>query len=302
MENELNQVKLIIFYSLIGGENYNGLLDTLNAMGYRNLSDHELAVLLKTIKFYLQFRNNHREPASFNLLLKILLDMFAMINESISIEYTTVNYRIFNNSFTPYLNYNYNQLSQLLNEDGNSYIINSNPNRLPVFNQFPLNQVYLTALDNYLEHFEGNESESDSDEEMVPVQPIQVNPNQIIILNNPNPDDIPSTEASLSGPCVVCQLHDTGQGWCRVDCGGGHVGHCSCFNIWRNTHTTTIDFETNDELENVGFHNECPICRGTITSMVHIPQPPNTSFGKRKKEVLNLISLEKDIKYLNKLK
>ena len=164
MENELNQVKLIIFYSLIGGENYNGLLDTLNAMGYRNLSDHELAVLLKTIKFYLQFRNNHRELASFNLLLKILLDMFAMINESISIEYTTVNYRIFNNSFTPYLNYNYNQLSQLLNEDGNSYIINSNPNRLPVFNQFPLNQVYLTALDNYLEHIEGP-VDSDSDEE-----------------------------------------------------------------------------------------------------------------------------------------
>jgi len=297
MENPLNQVKLIIFYSLINGENYNGLLDTLNAMGYE-LSDHESAVLIKTIKFYLQFRIHHREPASFNLHLKILLDMFNMINQSISISYIAVNHTIYNNSFRPYLNYNYNQLSQLLNAD--SFILTNRPDwqvRAP----FPLNQIYLTALDNYLVNFEDNES--DSDEEMVPVQPIQVNPNQIIILNNP--DLIPPTEASLTGPCVVCQLHDTGQGWCRVDCGGGHVGHCSCFTRWRNTHTTTIDFETNDELENVAFHNECPICRGIITNMVHIPQPPNVvAFGKRKKEnkTLNLISLEKDIKYLNKLK
>ena len=274
---------LLIFHSLINGENYNVELNSLKDI----ISKKKFMALISTIECYFVFISGYNGRVSFNLYLTILLDMFDIFNQIVNVNYeglinSTINFR-------NYLRYTDDRF--ILN-------VNFNVNR-QVNAPVALEQIYSDELNEYVDSYEGPVN-SDSDEEIVPVQSIQVNPNQIIILNNP--DDIPSTEASLSGPCVVCQLHDTGQGWCRVDCGGGHVGHCSCFNIWRNTHTTTIDFETNDELENVGFHNECPICRGTITSMVHIPQPPNTSFGKRKKETLNLISLEKDIKYLNKLK
>ena len=276
----MDEVKLIVFISLLRGENYNEFIISLNNMGFQ-VSNIQLLTLIKTIKYFLLFRNNHSAPIHFKLQLKILLDIYNLIESNYFINFTTVNHNIYNNSYRPYLSYNNNQLIQLLHNEHRDYFITSNLRVNP-----PVNLTF---------------NESDEEMEIEPIQPNQVNPNQLEIVT----DDalIPKTNASWQGACVVCGETDPND-WCRVNCPAGHIGHCSCFNRWKNTHTSYINYDTNTTIENEGFHNECPFCRGEITKMVRVQ--PNTSFGKKikkfKKETLKFLSLEKDIKYLNKLK
>jgi hypothetical protein len=228
-----------------------------------------------------------------------------MIYNNFNIEYFNVNYRIYNNSFINYINFNNLQINELLTND--SYLINPNPtndqtNDDNIIGVFPvlLYPRFLQALTDYEQNYRrrnssGSDSDSDSDSEIqaVEVQPIRVNPNQIRIEDNPGNIQ----QISFTGPCVVCGNNDEGGGWCRINC--GHIGHCSCFTSWINTHTTYINYDNGLTYENEAFYNNCPVCRSIITSMIHIHPPQNniTPFGKNKK--ITLISIKKDIKYLN---
>jgi hypothetical protein len=128
---------------------------------------------------------------------------------------------------------------------------------------------------------------------------------------NPNPleyvnDQIllakPLTSYVWPGMCQICFTDDR-EGLCRVNCEAGHIFHCDCVNSWRNTRKTNTYYEH-------GWHNDCPVCHEPIEKMVMVTSKVASelpsSFGKKKKGVsdklrFKLVTLESEIKYLNKL-
>jgi hypothetical protein len=122
------------------------------------------------------------------------------------------------------------------------------------------------------------------------------NPNQLRVV--PSPEPIPPITDST---CGVCLDTIVGEG-CRVDCPAGHIFHCECINEWRNTRISR------DVILEDRFHNDCPLCRASISSMYHvdIPEGFTTNFGKRTKRNgdntrNNLKSVNSLIKYLESI-
>jgi hypothetical protein len=119
-----------------------------------------------------------------------------------------------------------------------------------------------------------------------------INPNQLKLLKVGDKDFIkikyhPYTSASYPGECMICGENVYAGGFCRVDCPAHHIFHCSCINRWRNTRMTNTYHEH-------GWQNNCPICRGPLTSMVSIKLPRKTfGFGKSRLSIL-----KKDLKYV----
>jgi len=84
-----------------------------------------------------------------------------------------------------------------------------------------------------------------------------------------NGSDAVVTSRSFSGICQVCYDSDVREGFCRINCGSGHIFHCGCINDWARSRRTPT----------------CPLCRDPISRMVPIDVPPelrDTSFGKQK--------------------
>lgn len=113
------------------------------------------------------------------------------------------------------------------------------------------------------------------------------NPNQLITINPEDTMDggmtgqellsLPVSNHEWGGMCYICHDSDT-NGLCRVDCSRGHIFHCECIDMWRNTRLTNQYF-------NYHWHMDCPMCHELITYKV--PLTPDmaaslpSSFGKR---------------------
>jgi hypothetical protein len=123
------------------------------------------------------------------------------------------------------------------------------------------------------------------------------NPNQLI--NNPELANAEVTERSWPGECRICFDTDFLDGYCRVNCEAGHIFHCSCINLWRNT-------RMQNSFHQHGWHNQCPLCRQNISEIANVEIPPGMAFGKHRKSKFVskqlLKQFDSEIKYLKNLK
>ena len=127
------------------------------------------------------------------------------------------------------------------------------------------------------------------------------NPRQLKIVKNQELLDKPMTSYIWEGQCMIC-LDNTREGLCRVNCSAGHVFHCDCVNMWRNSRLTNSYF-------NYGWHNDCPVCHEPIKNMVEVPPDYAarlpTEFGKKRsvsRTSTKLKKLNKEIKFLSSKK
>jgi hypothetical protein len=133
--------------------------------------------------------------------------------------------------------------------------------------------------------------------EVPTVDDITENPNQLTTINDQTLLNKPVSSYVFPGACQIC-LDDSREDLCRVNCSVGHIFHCECIRLWRNSRKTNTYY-------NHMWNDDCPVCHEAIQNMVEVPSTIAATlpseFGKRKNKIQNKLKcVETEIKYLSK--